>query len=54
MGEAILIYNKIDLKLKSVKRDKEGYFILVAGKIRQEEIPKQMGTLICQGSISKV
>ncbi len=35
---AILIPNKIDFKLKSVKRDKEGHFILVTGKIHQEEI----------------
>ena len=32
MGVAILISNKIDFKLKSVKRDKEGNFILVTGK----------------------
>ena len=31
-GVAILISNKIDFKLKSVKRDKEGHFILVTGK----------------------
>ena len=37
-GEAILISNKIDCKLKSVKRDKEGHFVLVTGKIEQEEI----------------
>ena len=36
MGVAILISNKIDFKLKSVKRDKEGHFIL--GKLHQEEI----------------
>ena len=37
-GIAILISNKIDFKLKSIKRDKEGHFILVTGKIHQEEI----------------
>ena len=37
-GVGILISNKTDFKLKSVKRDKEGHFILVTGKIHQEEI----------------
>ena len=37
-GAAILISNKVDFKLKSVKRDKEVHFILVTGKIHQEEI----------------
>ena len=32
-GVAIVIANKIDFKLKSIKRDKEGHFILVTGKI---------------------
>ena len=38
MGVAILIFNKIDFKLKSIKRDKERHFIFVTGKIHQEEI----------------
>ena len=38
MGIAILISNKIDFKLKSVRRDKESHFLLVTGKIHQEEI----------------
>ena len=37
-GIAILISNKIVFKLKSIKRDKERHFILVTGKIHQEEI----------------
>ena len=37
-GVAILISNKIDFKLKSVKRDKQGHFILVRRKIHQNEI----------------
>ena len=37
VGVSILISNKIDFKLESVKRDKEGHFILVTGKIHQEE-----------------
>ena len=37
-GVAILISNKIDFKLKSIKGDKEGHFILFTGKFQQEEI----------------
>ena len=37
-GVAILISNKIDFKLKSIKRDKEGHFILLTGKFHQDEI----------------
>ena len=56
---AILISNKVDFKLKSIKRDKEGHFIVVTGKTHQEEIsvlnvyaPKYKGTvvLICKRS----
>ena len=36
-GIALLISNKIDFKLKSIKRDKEGHFMLVIGKIHQKE-----------------
>ena len=35
---AILIANKIDFKLKSIRRDGEGYFILVTGTIYQDEV----------------
>ena len=38
MGIAILISNKIDFELKPIKKDKEGHFILVTGKIHHEEI----------------
>ena len=38
-GAALPIPNKTDIKLKSIKRDK-GHFILVTGKIHQEEISK--------------
>ena len=38
MAVAILISNKIDFKIKSIRRDKEGHFILVTRKIHQEEI----------------
>ena len=37
-GIAILISNKIDIQPKVIKKDKEGHFILVLGKIFQEEL----------------
>jgi hypothetical protein len=37
-GVAILIPDKIDLQPKVIKKDKEGYFILIKGKILQEEL----------------
>ena len=37
-GAALLISNKIDFKLKSIKRDEDGHFILIIGKIHQDEV----------------
>ena len=37
-GVAILILDKIDLKTKAVKRDKEGHYIMIKGSIREEDI----------------
>ena len=36
-GVAILISEKIDFQPKVIKRDTEGHFLLVKGKIHQEE-----------------
>ena len=38
VGVAILISNKIDFQPKVIKKDKEGHFILIKGKIFQEEL----------------
>jgi exonuclease III len=38
-GVAILISNKIDFQPKVIKKDKEGHFIFIKGKILQEELP---------------
>ena len=38
VGVAILISNKIDFQPKVIKKDKEGHFILIKGKILQEEL----------------
>jgi hypothetical protein len=37
-GVAILISNKVHFRLKSVRRDSKGHFILIKGIILQEEI----------------
>ena len=37
-GVAILISDKIDLKIKKVTRDKEGYYIMIKGSIQEEDI----------------
>jgi exonuclease III len=37
-GVAILIPDKIDFRLKLVRRDNEGHMILMKGTIHQEEI----------------
>ena len=37
-GVAILISDKIDFKTKAMKRNKEGYYILIKGSIQEENI----------------
>ena len=37
-GVAILISDKMDFKIKTITRDKEGYYIMVKGSIQEEDI----------------
>jgi hypothetical protein len=39
VGVAILVLNKLIFQTKVIKKDKEGHFILIKGKIYQEELP---------------
>ena len=38
VGVAILISDKIDLKIKKITRDKEGNYIMTKGSIQEEDI----------------
>ena len=37
-GVANLISNKIDFKIKAMKRDREGHYIMIKGSIQEEDI----------------
>ena len=37
-GVAILLSDKIDLKIKKIRRDKEGHYIMIKRSIQEEDI----------------
>ena len=38
VGVAIVIWDKIDFKIKTITRDKEGHYIIIKGSIQEEDI----------------
>ena len=38
-GVGILISDKIDFKMKAIKKDKEGHYLMVKGSIQEVDIP---------------
>ena len=41
-GVAIVISDKIDLKIKKITRDKEGHYIMIKGSIQEQDIKLQI------------
>ena len=57
---AILISYKIDFEIKTVKRDKEGHYIMIKGSIQEEDITtinilctQHRSTAICKANANE-
>ena len=37
-GVAVLISDRIDFKTKAIKKDKEGYYLMIKGSIQEKDI----------------
>ena len=52
-GVAILISDKIDLKIKKITRVKKGYYIMIKGSIQEEDNCKYLCTQLRSTSIQE-
>ena len=52
-GVAILMSDKIDLKIRKITRDKEGHYIMIKGSIQEEDMTKYLCTQHRSTSIHK-
>ena len=52
-GVAILISDKINLKIRKITRDKEGHYIMIKGSIEEEKKCKYLCTKLRSTSIHK-
>ena len=53
-GVEMQLSDKIDFKIKAVKRDKEGHYIMIKGSIQEEDIAiTNWSTPICKANANK-